>query len=220
MEVDDDDRSLLHIEMAGFARLTCRAIDNGDERSMCAHFDFIEAVLSKAAPDVENAIYVSYLENIFLGEQPPAILRARAALPARLSVALSELERHFRLLNANAAIIEYIRENATSAQVRGALTAALEGLLGVEVFWPGSEKSKYLTARIEGLIFGAATRQDTVAFRLDSDSKMAAIRAGAEEASQIGPEWVTFRVFQDDQANLDLKFWASKACTFARETRV
>lgn len=98
-EIDDQDRSALHMEMSALARATCRAIENGDENSIRRHFEFIDSVLSNAAPEVENAVHVSYLENVFLGEEKAAFLRARSTLPDRLSAALSDLEAHWRLLS-------------------------------------------------------------------------------------------------------------------------
>jgi hypothetical protein len=98
-EIDDEDRSLPHMAMSALARATCRAIENGDENSIRRHFEFIDSVLSNAAPDVGNAIHVSYLENVFLGEEREAFLRARNTLPGRLSAALSDLEAHWRLLS-------------------------------------------------------------------------------------------------------------------------
>jgi len=98
-EIDDEDRSLLHMEMSALARASCRAIENGDENSIRRHFEFIDSVLSNAAPDVENAVHVSYLENVFLGEKRAAFLRARSSLPGCLSAALSDLEAHWRLIS-------------------------------------------------------------------------------------------------------------------------
>jgi len=93
----DDERSL-HMEMSALARATCRAIEKGDEHSIRRHFEFIDSVLSNATSDVENAVHVSYLENVFLGEERAAFVRARSTLPDRLSAALSDLEAHWRLL--------------------------------------------------------------------------------------------------------------------------
>ena len=98
-EIDDEDRSSVHMEMSALARASCRAIENGDENSIRRHFEFIDSVLSNAAPDVENAVHVSYLENVFLGEERAAFLRVRSTLPGRLSAALSDLEAHWRQLS-------------------------------------------------------------------------------------------------------------------------
>lgn len=98
-EIDDEDRLSLHMEMSALARATCRAIENGDENSIRCYFELIDSVLSNAAPDVENAVYVSYLENVFLGEERAAFLKARSTLPGCLSAALSDLEAHWTLLS-------------------------------------------------------------------------------------------------------------------------
>ena len=67
--MDDIERGLLHVEMAVLARATCEAIDQGDTRTVCSHFNFIDELFACCAPDPENAIYVSYLENVFLSAQ-------------------------------------------------------------------------------------------------------------------------------------------------------
>ena len=43
----------------------------------------------------ENAIYVSYLENVFLGRDDERYRSARAALSDRLKAALTDLEQHW-----------------------------------------------------------------------------------------------------------------------------
>src|SRR5260370_30392381 len=73
-EIDDEDRSLLHMEMSALARATCRAIENGDENSIRRHFEFIDSVLLNAAPHVEHPVHVSYLENGVLCEERASAL--------------------------------------------------------------------------------------------------------------------------------------------------
>jgi hypothetical protein len=73
-ELDAKDRALLHIEMAAVARATSRAIESGDAAEIARHFTVMETVLSSAAADVENAVYVSYLENVFLWDERPSLL--------------------------------------------------------------------------------------------------------------------------------------------------
>jgi hypothetical protein len=97
-ELDADDRALLHIEMAAVARATSRAIEAGDAAETARHFALMEQVLSAAAADVANAVYVSYLENVFLGDERPAFVEARRILPPRLARGLVELEEHFARL--------------------------------------------------------------------------------------------------------------------------
>ena len=100
-ELDAGDRALLHMEMAAVARNTSRAIDAGDAAEVARHLAIMEAVLTSAATDVENAVYVSYLENVFLWDERPAFVAARKNLPPRLARALFELEEHFAMLESH-----------------------------------------------------------------------------------------------------------------------
>ena len=96
--ISDIERGLLHCEMAVLARTTSKAIECGDMATVTDHFAFMEEVLASSDPHVENAVYVSYLENVFLGEDSAEFLVARSKLPARLAKALDQLERHFEAL--------------------------------------------------------------------------------------------------------------------------
>ena len=87
--------------MAAVARATSRQ-SRRVPSTITRHFALMERVLSSAASDVENAVHVSYLENIFLGEDRPAFLAARQNLPPRLARGLIELEQHFENLARHA----------------------------------------------------------------------------------------------------------------------
>ena len=63
-DIDNSSRGLLHCEMATFARATQLAIDNHDMDTIRRHFEFIDEVFRMATPEVENAVNVSYLENL------------------------------------------------------------------------------------------------------------------------------------------------------------
>ena len=66
-QIDEIERGLLHLEMGAFARPTCNAIDSGDSEEVATHLAFIDQFFVDAPPDLENAIYVSYLKDVFLG---------------------------------------------------------------------------------------------------------------------------------------------------------
>src|SRR5687768_17268322 len=83
-EIDDFERGLLHLEMAVLARATCRGIDAGELDQVQAHIGFVDELLSDAGPDLENAVHVSYLENVFLGSENSRYVSARAMLSNRL----------------------------------------------------------------------------------------------------------------------------------------
>jgi len=99
-QINEIERGLLHLEMAVFARATCIAIDGGDLKEVAAHLAFIDELFRDAAPDLENAIYVSYLENVFLGRDDERYRSALSALSAPLRVALMDLEDHWKKIAA------------------------------------------------------------------------------------------------------------------------
>lgn len=93
-EIDDCRQALLHMEMAVLAHATQSAIDAGDRGTVTRHFEFIDAVFADATPDVENAVYVSYLENLRFEGRKAGPIKARELLPPGLCRALAELEAH------------------------------------------------------------------------------------------------------------------------------
>jgi hypothetical protein len=95
-QISEVERGLLHLEMAAFARATCAAIDREDFSAVAVHFAFIDELFRDAAPDLENAIYVSYLENVILGRDDERYRSARSALSGRLQAALVDLEAHWK----------------------------------------------------------------------------------------------------------------------------
>jgi hypothetical protein len=66
----------LHCEVGDFLRATERAMDEGRLWEAERHFRLVEELLAAADPELRNALEVSYLENLALGECPPARHRA------------------------------------------------------------------------------------------------------------------------------------------------
>jgi hypothetical protein len=97
-EIDEFERSELHCEMAVLARATCRAVEPGDSHEVEAHLRFVDEAFSDAGSDLENAVYVSYLENVFLWSEDTRYVSARSMLSKRLQIALTELEDHWEKL--------------------------------------------------------------------------------------------------------------------------
>lgn len=92
--IDDCRRGLLHPEMATLAEATQAAIDNQDRATVVRHFQFVDELFRDAASDVENAINVSYLENLRFEGRKAAPTKARDLLTPRLRPALIELEEY------------------------------------------------------------------------------------------------------------------------------
>ena len=56
---------------------------------------------------------------------------------------------------------------------------------------------------------------DTTYWRLRPSDIEIAVRTGADR-TELGPEWVEFRLYQAGWPNLDLPHWALRAYDFAR----
>jgi hypothetical protein len=89
--VDDCSQGLLHLEMATLARATQAAIDRQDKNTV-RDFEFVDEIFRDASPEVENAVNVSYLENLRFEGTEADPTRARELLTPRLRQALAKLE--------------------------------------------------------------------------------------------------------------------------------
>ena len=96
--ISDIECGLLHPEMAVVSRATREAIKAQSWQTVVAHFSFIGEVFVGGNEAIRNAVYVSYLENVFLGESSAEFVSARAMLPSTLSEAMVRLETHFEKL--------------------------------------------------------------------------------------------------------------------------
>jgi hypothetical protein len=99
--IDDCSQGLLHLEMATLARATQSAIYNQDKATVIRHFQFVDEVIRDAAPDVWNAVNVSYLENLHFEGRKAAPAKARELLTPRLRQALIELEEYLERLHGS-----------------------------------------------------------------------------------------------------------------------
>jgi hypothetical protein len=94
------ERGLLHMEMGTFAMATRNAIESERTEEVAAHLAFVDELFGRAAPDLDNAIYVSYLENVFLGRDDARYRRARSTLSDRLRAGFVELEEGWKEFDA------------------------------------------------------------------------------------------------------------------------
>ena len=98
-DIDDCSRGLLHLEMGTFAVATQAAIDAQDKEVVKRHFQFVDEILRDAAPEVENAVHVSYLEHLRFEGRKAAPTQARGLLSPRLKRALADLEAYLARLH-------------------------------------------------------------------------------------------------------------------------
>ena len=91
---------LLHPEMGVFSRYTQRAINHADWDRVEACFHLADELLTRASPQLENALYVSFVENLDFAATNGA--QAFARLPPGLRRVWQELDEHLARLAAHA----------------------------------------------------------------------------------------------------------------------
>jgi hypothetical protein len=93
--IDSCSSGLLHCEVAAFRRATEKAMDTGHLWAAERHFRLVQELLAVAGSELENALEVSYLEDLALGEWTSERYRAiRERMPKALRETLiGHLER-------------------------------------------------------------------------------------------------------------------------------
>jgi hypothetical protein len=88
---------LLHCEVGDFLRATERAMDAGRLWEAERHFRLVAELLAVAGPELRNALEVSYLEGLALGEFTPARHQAvRERMPRQLRQVLVGHHAHWQ----------------------------------------------------------------------------------------------------------------------------
>lgn len=84
-EVGRHSKGLLHCEVATFREMTESAMNEGRAWRAQQHFRFVERMLLVADPALENALEISYLEDLALGEHTPERYRiVKERMPLQL----------------------------------------------------------------------------------------------------------------------------------------
>jgi hypothetical protein len=95
--IRETEGGLLHREVGAFRRSAEEAIDAGRVWAAERYFRFVERVLRDAAPDGRNAVEVSFLEDLALGEFTPARLRAvKERMPRSLRGVMEAVDEKWR----------------------------------------------------------------------------------------------------------------------------
>ena len=86
---------LLHLQMAALSHLVRKAIDGGDYATVKRAYRLLDDLMLNAGIGLENAITVSFLENLEF-EADPNGKKARHLLPPKLLELLLGLEKHMK----------------------------------------------------------------------------------------------------------------------------
>ena len=88
---------MLHCEIADFRKVVETAMDDGQHWQAQKYLEFIDDCLGQAAPELENAILVSFLEDFALGEVTSGRYAAtRERMPDRLRQIVVETSDNWR----------------------------------------------------------------------------------------------------------------------------
>jgi len=96
--IEEDDFGILHLEMGAMKLATREAILRYEFHTVRRHFAFIAYLFEHADHELHDAIRVSYLECLFIGEETPEYENACSLLPKNLAEALKKLELRYTLL--------------------------------------------------------------------------------------------------------------------------
>jgi len=94
--IEEDDFGVLHLEMGAMKLATREAIVRYEFHTVRRHFTFIAYLFDHADAPLRDAIVVSYLGSLFIGDATSQYVNARGLLPANLASALKKLELRYR----------------------------------------------------------------------------------------------------------------------------
>lgn len=98
--VDESDFGHIHLEIGVFKLASRAAIGHGKLEIWRRHLLWMSDLMGRADKALYDALRVSWLEALFLGETDERYTLARAMLPQRLEQALREAERRHALILA------------------------------------------------------------------------------------------------------------------------
>jgi hypothetical protein len=101
--IEEDDFGVLHLEMGAMKLATQCAILRYEFYTVRRHFAFISYLFEHADKALYDAILVSYLESLFIGESTAEYESARGLLSANMREALKRAELRYQLLDWQAA---------------------------------------------------------------------------------------------------------------------
>jgi len=119
----------------------------------------------------------------------------------------------------NARVLAYVEPLSAHSDLADLLLDAVQPLGAVQLYSSDPAAYRALIAATEGIVFGFACGQSTVAFRLDERMRPRAIEMGGIPCPEAGEEWVAVLHPRPDAdwPETDLRFWARMAYVAARE---
>lgn len=96
--IEEEDFGILHLELGAMKLASRAAIMRYEFYTLRRHFAFITYLFEHASRALRDAIQISYVEALFIGERGEAYEYARAILPDSLKDTLKKAEQYYLLL--------------------------------------------------------------------------------------------------------------------------
>ena len=108
---------LLHLQMGAFSRFAQATIEHNDLDALKRCYELLAEILKTAPFEVENAIYVSFLEHLDF-ESSPYGAKARHLLPPVLRKALDEVNEHWERMGHRQVEVQDNEQRARDEEAR------------------------------------------------------------------------------------------------------
>ena len=110
----------------------------------------------------------------------------------------------------------FLQGKSAHSDLVDVLAEAAAPLGDVQLYSSEPANHGYIVLTTQDVVFAAAYGMSLIGFRLDETFKGRALETGGFNATEIGPDWVTFELFRTNYPAVDLLFWARKAYLVAR----
>lgn len=118
--------------------------------------------------------------------------------------------------NKNHDILRFLQGKSAHSDVAEVLIETAAPLGDVKIYSSEPINFGYVVLTTQDVVFAVAFGMSQVGFRLDETYKERALENGGFDATEVGPDWVTFELFRTNYPAVDLLFWARKAYVIAR----
>jgi len=110
----------------------------------------------------------------------------------------------------------FLQGKSAHSDVADVLVEAAVKLGDMQLYSSDPANYGYIVLTTQNVVFAAAYGMSRIGFRLDETLKGRALETGGLNATEVGPEWVTFELFRTNYPAADLLFWTRKAYLIAR----
>ena len=113
-------------------------------------------------------------------------------------------------------ILRFLQGKSAHSDIAEVLVEAAASLGDVQHYSSEPANFGYVVLTTRDVVFAAAYGMSQIGFRLDETFKGRALETGGFDATEVGPDWVTFELFRTNYPAVDLLFWVQKAYIIAR----